>query len=227
MLILSMDGRNIMMVRSKPIRKTSALRRTTMPTKYRLSQEKQVIEALQTEEKTTERSANDLGWNYYTVRTILDDLLERGIVKVTGRNGRARVFGYNTGATELNDTIPRFIDVVNRTNYKFIYAIEGVGREDGLRSVEAAKRIPAHVTNLMYAANLASHGQDVNFRLDNIREALQRDMLYLKNAMSMLEQILDEPRFWEPEYLAKMADDPDYNFMAVSKAKELLDQKES
>jgi hypothetical protein len=102
--------------------------------------------------------------------------------------------------------------------------VEAVGKEDELAATKAVKRIPTHITNIFHCANFAAHGQDIRFRLDKLREAMQRDMLLIKNAESMLEQMLDDPHFWDVEFLAKMVDDPDYNFMVVSKAKELLNE---
>jgi predicted ArsR family transcriptional regulator len=228
-LTLSMVGKSITMVRYKHIKKTSVLREKRLmarkPSATKLQHEREVLSVLQKGHATMKAIEQETGLNYYTVRRQCEDLQKRGIINVVDYIERNRVYAYNVDPTKA-DTIPRFTDVVNQRTVKYIFAISAVGDEDGMAAVKAMKRLPAHVVNLFIAANHAHHGQDVEFRLDRLREALQRDMLLIKNAESMIEQILTEPRFWEPEYLAKMVDDPDYNFVALTQAKELLEERE-
>lgn len=192
---------------------------------YRLQQEKVVIDIIIDNPTTIAGIAEQTGLQYYTVRRVIDDLLSRGIVKVVGHQEKARLFLYNLENEERHDFIPRLTDVVAKNNVKAIYILEAVGKEMEMQATQAVMRMPRHIANLMIAANFASHGQDVNFRLDRIRAAMQKDMLFIKNNLSLYEQILSEPRFWDPNYIADMTKDQDYNYLEVQKAVDYYEQE--
>lgn len=196
-------------------------------TRYRLHQETQIKDCVKTEPKTNEQIAKETNLNYFSVARVTKELTEQGILKIAGNIDRNRLYIYNTGKANESDKIPRYVDVLNKRNPKVIVALEALGSEDKMQAFKAVARIPTHVANLLFTATLASHGQDVRFRLDSIREAMQKDMLFIKNAANMLEQILNEARFWEPQYLAEMTDDPDYDYVSLQRAKDMIDKRDN
>lgn len=196
---------------------------------YRLQQEKAVIEILIDNPTTISGLVEQTGLNYFTVRRIINDdttgLMARGIVKAVGHQEKSVLYAYNLENEERHDFIPRLNDVVAKQNVKAIYIIEAVGKEAEMQVSQAVMRLPRHIVNLMVTANFASHGQDVGFRLDRIRAAMQKDLLFIRNTMSLYEQILSEPRFWDQAYIGEMTKDQDYDFLQVQKAADYYEQE--
>lgn len=181
--------------------------------------EREVIDFLKHTPSSIKGIEDGLGHNYYTIRPIVNDLLERGIITVAGYQDRHRIFSYVVGSDGLpQDRIPRITDLLVKKSSKITDILAAVGNEDDMMSVLAAKNLPRHVVQLLIAANFASHGQDVGFRLERVREQMQKDFLYLKNAAHLYEQILKEPRFWDNKFLSEMTQDPDYNYVVIQRA---------
>lgn len=194
-------------------------------TLHTLNLERNILNHLEKTPCSISSISDDLGIQYYTARRIVNDLYERGLIKVVQTIDRHKVYGFNLDSDVEHEFIPRILDSINKNSVKAIYMLEAVGHEQSMKSTQAACRLPKHVVDLMITANFAAHGQDVSFRLDRIREALQKDYLYLKNAASIYEQLLKEPRFWATKALAEMTDDADYNYQVVQQAYDFLEQR--
>lgn len=188
--------------------------------------EREIVALLQENPMTIDGLQQKTGVQYYTVRRIVNDLSVRGVVRAVGSIDRHRLYGYNLDSAYEKDTIPRLVQLVTKQSTKAIFLIEATGQEDGMRAVRAAKNIVRHTVDLMAAAISAANGADVNFVLNTIRKDMQDDMLYLKNTQSLYEQILKEPRFWNPKFLADFVEDSDFNAHAVLLAQNHYEQKD-
>ena len=190
-----------------------------------LAHERAIIDALKQNPKSMRALEEELSINYYTVRRVIENLVKRNIVRVYDVVDRNTIYTY-TGSETEHDHIPRVTDIVNKVSVKAVILVDSAGNEDSMRAVVAAKRIPYHMTNLMQLAIQAEQGLPVGKQLDRIREELTKDFLYTKNAANVYEQILKEPRFWEPSHLAKMPQDPDFNPSVILKIWDYYSQEE-
>lgn len=180
--------------------------------------ERQIVELLKQNPMSMASLQNKTGYKYYSIRRIVSDLADRGVIRVVDTVDKTRIYGFNLDSGYEKDTLPRLIQLITKESTKVIFLIEATGQEDGMRAVRAAKNIVRHTVDLMAAAISAANGADVNFVLNTIRKDMQDDMLYLRNTQSLYEQILKEPRFWNPKFLADFVDDADFNAHAVLQA---------
>lgn len=196
------------------------------PTKSitQLELERQVLKILQDDGNKTIRELSDLLLtNYYTVRKAVSDLFDEQKIKVVAIEKRSRVFGLSD-SLRAKDTIPYITNILTRTQHKVTDLLAAVGNENDLQAVRAVKEMPEIIARLMEVANKASHGFAVGNSLEQIRENIQENFLILKNASSVYEQILNDPRFWTPKYLAEFVDDADYSYIDIQKANEYYDR---
>lgn len=162
------------------------------------------------------------GYNYYTIRTIVADLVERGILTVSNVVDKHRIYAFNADNSEQHEYIPRLISNINKTTSKAIGLIGFIGVETA--ATRAVNKLGAHMAWLMDTANDSRLGSDVTVRLNNQREDMQKDYIYLQNILSYYEQILKEPRFWNEKFLQEMPNDPDYNYEEIKKALKLYQE---
>lgn len=182
-----------------------------------LARERSIIESLKQMPKTMYGLSDELGIQYYTVRRIISDLVERKVVEVDSVVDRHTVYRYNGNET-MQDHIPRVVDIINKNSHKVTSMLEATGKEHKIMSTKAAMRLIHHVSNLMRLAVQADHGQNINTDLDKIKERMSRDMLILQNSVKVYQQIIQDPRFWEHNTLAKMVSDPDFNTQQILEA---------
>lgn len=190
----------------------------------RVDQEQKILDLLHEDSYSITRISEITGYNYYTVRNIISDMFVAGNVKLVGTKDKHKLYTYNVDSKSYEDRIPRFTDILTKQSSKVIFILSAVGHEQELKSTQAAMNLPKFVVKLMIAANVASHGMNINTRLETIREDMQQSYLYLKNMCHLYEQILQEPRFWEPRYLKTMADDPDFIYPDIQKASDYYEK---
>lgn len=192
-------------------------------TNLQLAKETRVRDSLKEDAKTIQAIADETGFGYYTIRRVVQEMLEREELVVTGVVDRSTLYSLNKNFE--NSAIPYLTDIVSRRSYKAIDLLSLVGRERSINSSLAAGNIVKHVTRLMDTANYASHGMDVKEKLDRIRDDMQRDFIYLKNVSGFYEQILNEASFWSQKHLADMVKDDDFIYADVARAVDYFEKE--
>lgn len=183
--------------------------------------ERQVIESLKKYPRTMYALSDELGIHYYTVRRIIAKLHEKKLVEVSGTIDRASIYKY-CGPESAKDYIPSVTDSINKASMKVTGFLPLVGNEDEMKGVKALKKLPHHITNLLYLAALSSDDSPVGKELSDLRAELQKDALIAINQANWYKQILQDPRFWDTETLRKFTDDPTWDTESVVNAKQRI-----
>lgn len=194
---------------------------------YHLSVEDQVIAKLRegpaslgTLESKLQGPNND-GPSYYTVRTVVYDMLDRNIVILDGFKRRHQIFALNPEKDQMS-TIPHLTDPASKERRKTYSILQSVGQESRMKAVSSVKNLPKHVTNLFVKANTYANSktkQPVDPELGAIREAMQADLVALESVANLYRQILAHPKFWNEATLRDMAFDKDFDSETVLAAK--------
>lgn len=183
-----------------------------------LLREREILESLKKNPSSIRGLGESLNYNYYTVRAIIADLAERGLIKIYDTIDREKIYTFNVGNEENHEFIPRIVSAVNKTTTKSVMFLSMVGNEDETNGVRAAKAIFKHIARLMQMANESRLGVNIEFLLNNERAEMQKNLIYVQQIASMYEQILKEPRYWNTKFLQEMTKDPDYNYLEIQKA---------
>lgn len=181
------------------------------------SVKREIIESLKNSPKTMTALADQTGVGYYVVRRIIADLTKTRQVRIDGHIGKHGIYAY-CGEERPEDTIPRLVDLINKQQLKITRMLILKGNEENLKGTKAAKSIVRHVANLMFLSVQAKEGAPVGKDLSALREQVTQDYLYVQNLMNLYTQIIEEPRFWDTDSLAKMTSDPDFSLEEVLNA---------
>lgn len=185
--------------------------------------QKVILDKIGEEPKSIQQVADSVGIGYHAARKHVIYLAERRFIEESGilRN-RAKV--YMLVNQELDDTraysnsIPTLYNHIDNLNFKALALLPLVGREQELASVQANMRVPGNVAQLLYIAMLCNKGMDQTEELYALRKEMQRDYVLLNSAMQYVNQILQNPEWWDQKYLKNMPLDKDYHFPDIREA---------
>lgn len=183
--------------------------------------ERTLLEELKKFPRTMQELSNDTGLQYYTVRRIIARLHEQKKVKIVEVRDRSDVYDYN-GLEAEGETLPRLIDVVNKSSSK-IHILLPLVCKKSTRGITAAYNFPSYITHLLALAMQADNKTDpaaVGKELDKIRTEMARDLLYAKNTYNFYKQVLQDERYWDVKTLKQFAKDKDFNAEDILEAVE-------
>lgn len=180
----------------------------------KLAFEKQIVEFVKEHPSSLNQIAEHLDLNYYTCRNYVTELNARNVLKIVGMVDRHRIYGFN-GDEDKVEFIPRVTDLVKKHAIKVHELLAIRGRENDMKAIESVRLLPLYVAQLLSYAQLAYAGQDVKFSLSLTREQMQKQYIYMRNMTSLYDQILSDPRFWNPDHLSEIPRDKDYDSIDV------------
>lgn len=174
-----------------------------------IAHEETVLKELLKFPRTMKALSEDTGLGYYTVRRIVERLVERKELTVTSYIDRAAVYAYHDGNSK-KDYMPRIIDIVNKASAKIISVTE-LAFNDKSKMMVATRNLPKYATLLLWYSMQAAEGQNVADQLNSLRIKMQKDALYAKNAANVYDQMLKEPRFWDIDSLKTFVKDENHD----------------
>ncbi len=151
--------------------------------------------------------ASKTGHNYYTVRLVVQTLIDEGqIIRADNRfrNAKLKLVDASTPTAviptvELNGNFYKLTDIL------------GLRFQPQSKANTAVSNLPMHVTRLLNSARQEAEGKPQERTLRFIKTEMQRDREYLKSALDVYDQVLNNPINWNPNSLARFTTDPAFN----------------
>lgn len=186
-----------------------------MSSKFQEVLQTNILAQLDTRSLTVSELSNKLNANYHSVRKAIVILREDGLVHPIGY-AMGKNIKYAAGQ-ELgqNNSIP-VISHANGRN-KMHELLELADSTKKPRVVVAYENIPLNVAQLMKAAERAANGEDVTRTLITIKTRMEQDVQALVNATKLINQILQNPRNWNPEVIKRYPQDTTYDAELVDR----------
>lgn len=183
-------------------------------TKFILSNAEKCLELLREKPYSINELSKELKVNYYSIRNAILHLENVGSVKAMTGSKR------NTPYMAINSSGPnRIIPTVHTTNGATkLHNVVAMHENPRPSAAVAVIELPKNVTRLFKVAEKLHNHQPIGTSLTNIRHEMEQSLIALQNAVNVYQQILDNPRVWSPELLAKFPDDIEFNPDVVQKA---------
>lgn len=179
----------------------------------------EIVELLSHEPRTLKELEALTKKNYYTVRGSLNQLIDEGIARPVGYGGRGSKYMLQN-ADGPNRIIPQIR--LGKQTFKLIDLLQSRLQESPA-AARAVINLPRHLTRLFKVAESAANGTaGASMPLESIRIQMSEDRQALVRALEIYDQVLSNPRVWEPEVLAKWPNDIEYNTKEVQDSYEFF-----
>jgi len=185
----------------------------------------EVLKAMEHGSHTIKSLATKTGYNYYTVRAVIRDLQTRNLVKQRGFKNRSAQFIMNRDADAAKYTIP---NITNRNNMEDVSAfrlVSNVANRKNTRAHLAVENFPIYVMRLFTVAYKLKHSEHKSKQLVNLqllRKEMEADLTTLGNTFYAYQQILNNQRFWNADFMERFPDDPNFDLDQLIEAYEVI-----
>lgn len=175
----------------------------TRSTKFQEQIKSKILLCLENRPMTMAEIANEQRLNYHTVRKWVNVLKDEGYIRQVF-NGNARDIKYTLGEdTNANGIIPIITTPTGKSKAHVLMTMMHTNAPDTLAG-KAISNLPQHIMRLMRAAERI-YKDSVN--LDHSIEMVRKDMLAdreaLSNFIDVYDQVLNNPKYWDPKLLSR------------------------
>jgi hypothetical protein len=166
-----------------------------------------VLLQLEASELSIRELSDKVDRSYHSVRAVVRQLEEEGLITPSSNRYRNTTFRLASG-----DGPNRVMPMVNLggSRYKLIQVL-AMRHSESSPTASAVLRIPMHITRILNCAIKIKAGTDQQRTLRLIKVEMQNDLDLLKSAVSVYEQIINDPRNWNPETLRRYNNDVQFD----------------
>lgn len=170
------------------------------------------MEMMSTEPRTMQDLIEDGGWKYHTVRRDLTELLQRHKIVPhvkAGRNGKT-AYVPSTGGYMPKVHVASSDSMLPISTLSDAYA--ATLRTGSNKTTEAAVGVLRIAADLLHKAYFMANGGEIKANhLLQLRKELNDYRKFLESTASVADQMIDNKGLWNPEELAKVVLDPDWD----------------
>lgn len=176
--------------------------------------EPEVLQRLEIKPYSIVEIAQDLDYNYYSVRKAVRSLEDQALITPVGYHYRNTKYRLSNG-TGPNNIIPM---IENNGQFKAqeILNLRNIPKPAAVHAIESLPRNMARI--FMSAIRLSEGIGSAQLTLQNVRKEMQNDYKSLKAACSIYEQILGNEKFWQDDVLKRYPKDATFNDAEVRSA---------
>lgn len=172
----------------------------------------EIVELLSHQQLSLKELETRIGRNYYTVRGALNLLIDEGVARPVGYGGRGCKYMLQN-EDGPNRIIPRIR--LGKDSFKLTDLLAS-RHQDVPAAAKAVINLPRHITRLFKVGEALAVGTaSAALPLESIRIQMSEDRAALARALEIYDQVLSNPRVWEPEVLTKWPNDIEYNAAEV------------
>jgi predicted ArsR family transcriptional regulator len=187
----------------------------TSLSKFQLQLRSQILLQLESGPKSTRQIANAIDANYFTVRVAMRNLEDEGSIRgIYTSRGRDIKYEIGTNETTKNNVIPilRYRDFSAKL-HTFADMHDKMATSALIKSII---NVPILIAQLMKAAEHLQAGESQEQTMTLVRVSLEDTLKNIQDFELLLQQMLNEPRTWNPEILKRYPLDEDYNTDAIN-----------